>query len=103
MLGFFRPGDGPKDFYTNAVDVWSLGVIAFRILSAENPFKDAPRLNQYVMGNIEFPWNVLLLNKVGAQGCDFVNSLMALNPEDRPRVKDCLHHPWFGEISESQG
>lgn len=102
VLGFFRPGDRPKDFYTNAVDVWSLGVIAFRILSAENPFKDPPRLNQYVMGNIEFPSSVLLLNKVSAQGCDFVNSLMAPNSEDRPKVKDCQQHPWFREASETQ-
>ena len=102
MLGFFRPGGRPKDFYTNAVDVWSLGVIAFRILSAENPFKDPSHLNQYVMGNIEFPSNVLLLNNVSVQGCEFVNSLMAPVSEDRPTVKDCLQHPWFKETGETQ-
>lgn len=102
MLGFFRPGDRPKDFYTNAVDVWSLGVIAFLTLSAKTPFKDPRRLNQYVMGNLSFPLDVLLFNKVSAQGCDFVSSLMVPYPEDRPKVMECLQHPWFTETAETQ-
>ena len=97
LLGFFRPGDKPKDSYTNAVDVWSVGVIAFLILSAETPFKDRGLLNQYVMSNLLFPLDVLLSNKVSTQGCDFVKSLMAPNSENRPSVKDCLQHSWLRE------
>lgn len=100
MFGFFRPNDKPKDFYTNAVDVWALGVIAFLILSAKTPFKNPRHLNQYVMGILEFPSNAL--NKVSAQGYDFVKKLMMPNSEDRPKVKDCLQHPWFRKTAETQ-
>lgn len=102
VLGFFRPSDSPNESYTNAVDIWSLGVIAFFILSGETLFKDQRRLGQFFIGNLAFPSNILLLNKVSAQGCDFVKSMMAPDSKDRPRVKDCLQHPWFKEMYETQ-
>ena len=101
VLGHFQPGDTSDDSYTNAVDIWSLGVITFLILTSETLFQNQRRLGQYVAGSFTFPSNVLLANEVSAQGCAFVRSLMAPKSEDRPEVRECLHHPWLQCLAEA--
>ncbi|MCJ1424382.1 hypothetical protein MMC29_002270 [Sticta canariensis] len=44
VLGCFQLDDTSIDSYTNAVDIWSLGVMIFRILTSKPPFKDQHRL-----------------------------------------------------------
>jgi serine/threonine protein kinase len=95
VLGFTQ-----SDSYTNAVDIWSLGVIAFLILTGETLFKDQRCLGQYVTGRFTFPSDVLLAHKVSGQGCEFVKSLMALKPEDRPGAEESLQNPWLACLIE---
>ncbi|MCJ1423010.1 hypothetical protein MMC29_000891 [Sticta canariensis] len=105
VLGYFQLDDTSNDSYTNAVDIWSLGVIIFLILTGEPIFENQRRLGQYVAGSFTFPLEVLLANKVSAQGCDFVRRLLASRSEDRPTVKECLRSPWLHypvEASETQ-
>ena len=96
VLGIIQSNDQSYDSYTNAVDIWSLSVIAYFILTGEILFKDLRRLGQYVAGNFKFPSNVLLVNKVSGQGCDFLKSSMTSKSEDRPRANECLQHSWLG-------
>ena len=84
VLGFTQ-----SDSYTNAVDIWSLGVIVFLILTGETLFKIS-RLGQYVTGRFAFPAQILLANKVSRQGCEFVRGLMAPKSEDRPGAEESL-------------
>ena len=100
VLGFIQLNDESNDSYTNAVDIWSLSVITFFILTGEILFKDLRRLGQYVAGNFKFPLNVLLVNKVSGQGCDFLKSSMASKSEDRPRANECLQHSWLDFLIE---
>ncbi|KAI4215457.1 MAG: hypothetical protein LQ351_001926 [Letrouitia transgressa] len=101
VFPFFRTADASNDSYTNAVDIWSLGVITFLILTGETLFGDPRRLDQYVKGSFTFPLNILLATKVSEQGCNFVRSLMTPKPEDRPKVKECLRHPWIHHLTET--
>ena len=101
--GYFGSGDTSNGSYTNAVDIWSLGVMTFLILTGKTLFREQGRLGQYIAGSFTFPLDVLLANKVSAQGCDFVRSLMAPKSEDRPGAKECFQHPWLNiEASETQ-
>ena len=100
VLGYFRPNNRSNDSYTNSVDIWSLGVITFLILTGETLFKDQGLLGQYIAGSFTFPSDVLFANKVSAQGSDFAKSLMAPKSEDRPEVKECLQHPWLYYLTE---
>ena len=104
-LGYSPSGYEPSDTYTNAVDIWSLSVISFLILTGETLFKDRGRLGRYVNGTFIFPSDSLLANQVSTQGHDFIKSLMTPTSEDRPTVKECLQHAWLNglaEILESQ-
>ena len=98
VLGYFQLDDMSIDSYTNAVDIWSLGVMIFLILTGKPLFKDQRRLGQYVAGSFAFPLELLIANNVSRQGCDFVRSLLAARSEDRPTVKECLHSPWLHDL-----
>ncbi|KAL9100406.1 MAG: hypothetical protein Q9163_004216 [Psora crenata] len=93
--------DTLNESYTNAVDIWSLAIITSLILTSATLFGDSRRLKQYIEGSFTFPSDILLDNEVSLQGCDFVKSLMAPKPEDRPRVKDCLQHPWLHHLTDA--
>ena len=95
VLGCFQFDDPSIDSYTNAVDIWSLGVMIFLILTGKPPFKDQRCLGQYVAGSFTFPLELLIAKNVSTQGCAFVRSLLASRSEDRPTVKECLHFPWL--------
>ena len=87
--------------YTNAVDIWSTGVITFFILTGEIYFKDQRRLRQYAEGKAKFSLNILLSRSVSRQGCEFMKGLMALAAKDRPKVKQALEDPWFTSMETS--
>lgn len=95
VLGYVHSDDTSNDSYTNAVDIWSLGVIIFLILTGKALFEDQRRLGQYVAGKFAFPSDILLANKVSEQGRDFIKSLLASKSEDRPTVNQCLRSPWL--------
>jgi len=88
------------DSYTNAVDIWSLGVIAFLILTGETLFKNQRRLVLYVTGRFIFPVDTLVANKVSEEGCEFVKDLMAPESKDRPGAEKSLRNPWLAGIIE---
>lgn len=105
-LGNFQPDNTSDDSYTNAVDIWSLGVITFLLLTGETLFQDQRRLSQYVAGSFTFPSDVLLANKISTQGIHFVRSLIMPKSEDRLEVPECLHDPWLQCLTlapETQG
>jgi serine/threonine protein kinase len=101
ILGFIQSGERFDDSYTNAVDIWSLGVITFLILTGETLFQDQRRLGQYVRGTFTFPSHTLSSKQVSGQGCAFVRSLMAPKPEDRPAAKESLQQSWLCCLTES--
>jgi serine/threonine protein kinase len=107
VLGFeYRSGSGSindalGDSYTNAVDIWSTGVITFLILTGETYFKDPRRLGQYAARTIGFPLDALHARSTSDLGCDFTKTLMAATPQHRPTVKQALQHPWLIDLNRT--
>ena len=94
VLGFIPSGAVSSISYTNAVDIWSIGVIAFLILTGETLFTSLARLHQFVTGGIQFPDATLVANNVSRQGRLFVKALMEAEP------KKSLQNPWLDGLLE---
>jgi serine/threonine protein kinase len=83
-----------SDEYTVAVDMWSLGEIAFRALTTKQPFP-IRFLRAYIKGAYSFPAEILQARGVTKEGCDFLSSLMTPMPKDRLTARDALSHVWI--------
>ncbi|CAO3619731.1 unnamed protein product [Cunninghamella echinulata] len=83
------------------VDIWSVGVITFVLLSGYTPFygEDQAELFQNIMsGNYEFDeeyWG-----EISDTAKEFVDRLLTFDPEKRITAKDALQHHWITNVQE---
>jgi len=85
--------------YSSQCDLWSIGVIAFTLLSGENPFTHkATSLNQVLKKIIRCQYNFDRRSVLGfsVKSCrDFISSLIVYNPELRLTADEALKHEWL--------
>lgn len=91
--------------YTEAVDMWSIGVIAANLLSGEAMFCASRNDRDPVKAILEqsAKCDISILDdpthpawrKVRDNPKDFVRNLLVLRIEDRMTAKQALAHPWF--------
>ncbi|XP_073970265.1 death-associated protein kinase related-like [Rhodnius prolixus] len=79
-----------------ATDVWSVGVLAYVLLSGYSPF--AGDTKQQTFCNISqcaltFPTE--LFDGVSPQAIHFIRSTLTTDPRCRMSVQECLCHPWL--------
>jgi serine/threonine protein kinase len=84
--------------YGKEVDVWSMGVIIFQMLTGEYPF-DGFRNNDIAekirMGYFEMPTNI----SENAQ--DLLAGMIDYKNDQRLTFKECIKHPWFTRPAET--
>ncbi|KAK5702478.1 Serine/threonine-protein kinase H1 [Elasticomyces elasticus] len=99
-LGFGEDDSSDEDTqqsYTNAVDIWAVGVITYLLLTGEMPFSPSePRaLGRYARGKTSFPIQALIANRVGQEAQTMIKSLVALRPSERPTSDASIKHIWL--------
>lgn len=110
------PGYSPKELiskpyrstrtYTMAVDMFALGCVAYCMLFANPPFmadadtddddiRAAEIDKKVISGLYEFPESIPL----SPEGKDFVERLLATQPEERMTASEALKHPWLTGVT----
>ena len=96
---------GERTEYNNQVDIWSLGVIVFALLSGRMPFKRKPsdcvpledkESRAYRKSFGKSPWP-----QISDDCIDFVERILDPNPTTRPSAKQALQHPWLKKAAHS--
>lgn len=88
--------------YTNAVDMWALGVISYILLSGTMPFEDENRMRLYrqiLKGKYSFtgePWP-----SVSNLAKDFIDRVLTVDPSERLTAGQALKHPWIMSMAAS--
>ncbi|XP_029010312.1 serine/threonine-protein kinase H1 homolog [Betta splendens] len=88
--------------YTNAVDMWALGVISYILLCGTMPFEDDNRMRLYrqiLKGKYSFsgePWP-----SVSNLAKDFVERILTVDPSERLTAGQALKHPWIVSMAAS--
>lgn len=85
-----------KKSYSEACDLWSLGVIVYMLLSGAPPFygkNDEAIKGSIVNGEYTFPHE--LFRDVSDEAMAFVSTLLSYNTEYRYTADQALTHPWL--------
>lgn len=82
--------------YTNKVDAWSLGVVAFMMLTGSPPFpgRSDKTILEAVKRGVFKPTSAKWA-RLSASAKDFVQRLLDARPAHRVSVTDALRHPWL--------
>lgn len=83
----------PVGFYT---DMWSVGVLAYILLSGLSPF--GGETDEETLKNVKkCDWNMddPCFSKVSDDAKDFIKKLLVLDPSSRMTIHEALEHPWL--------
>ncbi|RSL58393.1 hypothetical protein CEP54_007783 [Fusarium duplospermum] len=97
-LGFAAPealGVESEATYSFWVDMWSLGAVAYRILTNTSAILSLSDLFRYTSGKLEFPEDKLMAQNVSELGRSFIIKLMQPVPEARLSAAQAMLDPWF--------
>ncbi|XP_072301119.1 kalirin isoform X3 [Eucyclogobius newberryi] len=80
-----------------STDVWSVGVLAYVLLSGVSPFLDeSPEETCVNICRLDFCFPDEYFRDVSQAAKDFVTSVLQQDPRKRPSATSCLQHPWVG-------
>ncbi|KAL0894230.1 hypothetical protein ABMA27_014243 [Loxostege sticticalis] len=84
-----------------AADIWSVGVLAYVLLSGYSPFAGDTKQETYLnisQCTLSFPRE--LFRGVSQRAIDFIRETLVVDPKGRLTVEECLEHPWLKDESD---
>ncbi|GLD51489.1 serine/threonine-protein kinase 17B [Lates japonicus] len=81
---------------TTATDLWSVGVIAYMLVTGESPFAGDDKQETYLnVSQVNVDYSREAFSRVSELAVDFIRKLLIKAPEDRPSAAECMSHPWL--------
>lgn len=91
-----------NETYTMAVDMWSIGVVTYVLLTGFSPFSRAddgdditPMFKRICTADYFFPEEVF--KDISEDAVDFIKKCLELDPAARMTAEQALHHQWIAE------
>ncbi|OCK91378.1 serine/threonine-protein kinase-like protein [Cenococcum geophilum 1.58] len=84
-------GGSKENYYSEKVDLWSLGVLTYEFLVGEAPFEDEQVMTQRKIARGEYK----VPGFVSPEARDLIKRLLVLDPEKRIPLEDIQQHPWI--------
>lgn len=96
----FKSSAFKSNYYSKAVDIWSLGCFLYTVLCGFPPFYDEDHLvltQKIIKAEYVFlePW----WDEVSANAKDLISRMLVVNPEDRITIEEIYAHPWMADAT----
>ena len=107
-LSYCAPEVLLEEPYNKEVDIWSIGVITYLLLSAQLPFNHRTSQSEIARQTIYDPppYRGKIWNIISPEAKDFIDKCLKKKMEERINITQCLEHPWFkkyfNEFSENK-
>ena len=89
--------------YTPAVDMWSIGVMLYILLSGNSPFENDDEQSLFQMIRLgEYSMDEHIWDYVSDEAKDCVRRLLTVNTGVRMTVTQALEHPWVLGLTKSK-
>ena len=90
--------------YGKEVDLWSLGVITYLMLSGSLPFDDKHDEEEIARKTVAEPppYKGSIWKKISPEARDFIKRLLEKDPKKRMNIKEALQHEWFHKYGGEQ-
>ncbi|KAJ5129356.1 uncharacterized protein N7515_005395 [Penicillium bovifimosum] len=87
--------------YTFTVDLWSLGVTTFYILTGKLPFPRNNDLLKYARGDSSMEMLCAGHSQISQDATSFLKCIMAAMARDRGTAEEALRHPWLQSVQQT--
>ena len=86
--------------YNKSVDLWSVGVIIYLLLSGFLPFDDENSESEIIKQTIEneVTFDSSVWENISQEAKDLIRSLLCKEPDKRISIKEVLEHPWIDKF-----
>ncbi|CAH1185537.1 unnamed protein product [Phyllotreta striolata] len=79
-----------------STDIWSIGVLAYVLLSGFSPFGADDKQQTFLnISRCSLSFESEHFGDVSSAAIDFIKSALIVNPKDRPNIHEMLDHPWI--------
>lgn len=94
----FHNSTSKSNYYSKAVDIWSLGCFLYTILCGFPPFYDDNHdilTQKIITADYVFlePW----WDEIGDNAKDLISRMLVINPELRITIDEIYQHPWLAD------
>lgn len=96
----FMSSTSKSNYYSKAVDIWSLGCFLYTVLCGFPPFYDEDHvvLTQKII-EADFVFLAPWWDEISADAKDLITRMLVVNPEDRITIEEIYQHPWMANAT----
>ncbi|EAS05276.2 dual-specificity kinase domain protein (macronuclear) [Tetrahymena thermophila SB210] len=101
-ISFMAPEIFKEQEYDKQVDMWSLGIVTFQLLTGQLPFYSANEqilIQDIQKKGLDISQQNKLLAHISTSGLDFLSQILKKNPRERLTPSQALCHPWLKQVN----